>query len=119
MNQHRASPRRDAGSLAGSGGRTRQVMWISGIAWPVSWFCLGLEIFHWGHVTRTLRLNPPKVPAGYPKPRPGGFLLSVLAASALAPLAFLAAVMARWCDRRRHRPRADSGARRQPDQARM
>src|SRR6201996_2166065 len=48
----------------------RRVMWVSGIAWIVSWSCLGLEIFHWHHVTKTLHLNPPKVPPGYPEPRP-------------------------------------------------
>ena len=62
----------------------RRVMWVSGIAWIVSWSCLGLEIFYWHHVTKTLHLNPPKVPPGHPKPRPGHFLLSVLAGSALA-----------------------------------
>jgi len=69
-------------------------MWVSGIAWIVSWSCLGLEIFHWRHVTTTLHLNPPKVPPGYPKPRAGHFLLSVLAGSALAPVVFLAAAIA-------------------------
>lgn len=72
----------------------RRVRRISGIAWIMSWFCLYLEIFHWHHVTRTLRLNPPEVPPGYPRPQPGGFLLSVLAGSALAPPVFLAAVIA-------------------------
>ena len=71
----------------------RRVIWVSGIAWIVSWSCLGLEIFYWHHVTKTLHLNPPKVPPGYPKPQPGLFLLSVLAGSALAPVAFLAAAI--------------------------
>ena len=71
----------------------RRVMRVSGIAWIVSWSCLGLEIFYWHHVTKTLHLNPPKVPPGYPKPQPGLFLLSVLAGSALAPVAFLAAAI--------------------------
>ena len=72
----------------------RRVMRVSGIAWIVSWSCLGLEIFHWHHVTTTLHLNPPKVPPGHAKPRPGHFLLSVLAGSALAPVVFLAAAVA-------------------------
>jgi len=71
----------------------RHVIWVSGIAWIVSWFCLGLEIFYWHHVTNTLHFNPPKVLPGYPKPRPGQFLLSVLAGSALAPAVFLIAVI--------------------------
>ena len=72
----------------------RRVMRVSAIAWIVSWSCLGLEIFYWHHVTKTLHLNPPKVPPGYAKPRPGHFLLSVLAGSALAPVVFLAAAIA-------------------------
>jgi len=71
------------------------VLLASGIAWIVSWCFLGLEIFYWRHVTKTLRLNPPDVPPGHPKPRPGLFLLSVLAGSALAPVVFLAAAIAR------------------------
>ena len=73
---------------------SRRLMWVSGTAWIVSWFFLGLEIFHWKHVTKTLHLNPPKPPPGYPEPKPGGFLLSVLAGSALAPVVFLAAAIA-------------------------
>ena len=75
----------------------RRVMWVSGTAWIVSWSCLGLEIFHWHHVTKTLRLNPPKVPPGYPEPRPGLFLLSVLAGSALAPAVFLTSIAVQAC----------------------
>jgi hypothetical protein len=83
----------------------RRVIWVSGIAWIVSWLCLGLEIFYWHHLTTTLHLNPPQVPHGYPKPQPGGFLLSVLAGSALAPAVFLAAAIAARAGRqsRRHR----------------
>ena len=32
----------------------RRVMWVSGVAWIVSRSCLGLEIFHWHHVTKML-----------------------------------------------------------------
>ena len=95
MSRRPVNPHRDSRSRAGNDRRTRRVLWVSGIAWAVSWLCLGLEIFHWHHVTTTLRLNPPTVPPGHPQPRPGHFLLSVLAGSALAPLVFLAAVTAR------------------------
>jgi len=74
----------------------RRVIWVSGLAWIVSWFCLGLEIFYWQHVTKTLHLNPPKVPAGRRSPRPGLFLLSVMGGSAVAPAVFLVAVIAAW-----------------------
>jgi len=83
----------------------RQVIWVSGIAWIVSWFCLGLEIFYWHHLTTTLHLNPPKVPHGYPQPQPGQFLLSVLAGSALAPAVFLAAAIAARAGRQSRRRR--------------
>ncbi|MEU6745516.1 hypothetical protein ABZ914_04765 [Spirillospora sp. NPDC046719] len=82
------------------------MMQVSGIAWIVSWFCLGLEIFYWHHVTKTLHLNPPKVPAGYPKPQPGQFLLSVLAGSALAPVVFLATAIAAQAGKSRGHTRA-------------
>jgi hypothetical protein len=85
-------------------------MRVSGIAWIVSWSCLGLEIFHWHHVTTTLHLNPPKVPPGYPKPRPGHFLLSVLAGSALAPVAFLAAAIAARAGKPRKQQRRHTDA---------
>ena len=78
----------------------RRVMWASGIWWIISWVFLGLEIFHWHHVTPKLRLNPPEVPPGHPKPRPGHFLLSVLAGSVLAPVVFLAAAVAAASGRR-------------------
>jgi len=83
----------------------RHVIWVSGIAWIVSWFCLGLEIFYWHHVTTTLHLNLSNVPPGYPKPRPGGFLLSVLAGSALAPAVFLAAAIVTRADKSRKQRR--------------
>ena len=87
----------------------RRVLWVSGIAWIASWFILSREIFHWHHVTKTLRLNPPKVPPGYPKPRPGLPLLLVLAGSALAPIVFLTAAIAAQADkvRRQRRRRTD------------
>jgi hypothetical protein len=88
----------------------RRVMWVSGIAWTVSWSCLGLEIFRWHHVTKTLHLNPPTVPPGHPKPRPGHFLLSVLAGSALAPVAFLAAAIAARAGKSRKQQRRHTDA---------
>ena len=88
----------------------RRVLWVSGIAWIVSWYLLGLEIFHWHHVTKTLRLNPPKAPPGYPEPKPGIPLLSVLGGSALAPIVFLVAAIAARGDRLRRRRRTDATA---------
>lgn len=91
----------------------RRAMWVSGIAWIASWSCLSLEIFYWHHVTKTLHLNPPKVPPGHPKPQPGQFLLSVLAGSALAPVVFLtaaAAAIAERADNSRRQRRSRTGA---------
>ncbi len=83
----------------------RHVMWVTGIGWIVSWACLWLEIVHWRHVTKTLRLNPPQVPAGHPRPKPGHFPLSVLAGSALAPTVFLVAAIVAWAKAHGARPR--------------
>ena len=91
-----------------------RVMWVSGIAWIVSWSCLGLEIFHWHHVTKTLHFNPPKVPPGHPKPQPGEFLLSVLAGSALAPAVFLAAAIVTRAGKSRKQRRRYTDAAAQP-----
>ena len=88
----------------------RRVMWVSGIAWIVRWSCLGLEIFCWHHVTKMLHLNPPKVPPGHPEPRPGHFLLSVLAGSALAPAVFLAAAIVTRADKSRKQRRRHTDA---------
>jgi hypothetical protein len=89
----------------------RRVLWVSGVVWTASWFCLGLEIFYWHHVTKTLRVNPPEAPLGYPKPQPGHFLISVLAGSALGPAVFLAAVLAARTGNLRRKPQGlDFGA---------
>jgi hypothetical protein len=90
----------------------RRVMWVSGIIWLASWFCLGLEIFYWHHVTKTLHLNPPPVPPGYPRPQAGNFLMSVLAGSALAPPVFLAAAIIAGARKlhKRHRHPADTAS---------
>ena len=88
----------------------RRAMWVSGVAWIVSWSCLGLELFYRQHVTKTLHLNPPKVPPGHPKPQPGHFLLSVLAGSALAPAVFLAAAIVTWADKSRKQRRRHTAA---------
>ena len=88
----------------------RRVMWVSSVIWVASWFCLALEIFYWHHVTKTLHLNPPKVPPGYPQPQAGNFLMSVLAGSALAPPVFLVTVIVAWASklRSRHQHPADA-----------
>jgi hypothetical protein len=93
---------------------TRRVMWVSGIAWIASWCCLGLEVFYWHHVTKTLHLNPPKVPPGHPTPQPGQFLISVLAGSALAPAVFLAAAIAAGAGKLRRQRRHQASAPSQP-----
>ncbi|GAA2277782.1 hypothetical protein GCM10010149_21570 [Nonomuraea roseoviolacea subsp. roseoviolacea] len=76
---------------------------ISLIAWLLSWFFLYREIFVWHHVTPSLRFNPPPLPSWMPpgaKAHAGGFLITVMATSALAPLTFIAAAI---LDKIRHR----------------
>lgn len=82
----------------------RRLKLISGIAWILSWFFLYREIFVWHHVTPSLRFNPPPLPSWAPpgtQAHAGGFLITVMTTSVLAPLAFVAAVI---LDKMRHRP---------------
>jgi hypothetical protein len=82
----------------------RWVKRISLIAWLLSWFFLYREIFVWHHVTTSLRFNPPPLPSWAPpgtKAHAGGFLITVMAASALAPPTFIVAMI---LDRLRHKP---------------
>ena len=83
----------------------RRMKWISGAVWILSWLALYREIFVWHHVTRSLRLNPPPAPRGTDvKPQPGGFLITVLICSVVAPLVFLAGTIVDWA-----RNRSDTG----------
>jgi hypothetical protein len=78
---------------------------ISGVVWILSWSVLYREIFHWHHVTRTLRFDPPPPPPGTDiEPHPGLPLLAVLAGSAIAPPAFVTLVAVDRARRRRGRP---------------
>jgi len=66
---------------------------LSGVLWMLSWIGMYLEIFYWHHMTPSLRLNlPPPVP-GKPPPRPGGFLITIIVSSVLAPLVFLTLIL--------------------------
>ena len=67
---------------------------VSGVLWFLSWFMLFLEVFHWRHLRKTLRFNPPPPPPGSDiEAHPGLPLLAVLAGSAIAPAAFVALVI--------------------------
>jgi hypothetical protein len=80
----------------------RRLKWLSATTWALSWFGLCLEIFLWHHVTTSLQLNGPKAPPGFPAPQPGDFVISILIGSALAPLAFVTAVVADRVRSRQH-----------------
>ncbi|MEV1171908.1 hypothetical protein [Nonomuraea sp. NPDC049784] len=80
----------------------RRLKWISAILWIGSWSVVYREIFHWHHMTTSLRFNPPAPPPGTNiQPRPGLPLLSALAAAAIAPIVFIVSVI---MDRVRRRP---------------
>jgi hypothetical protein len=72
-----------------------------------------LEIFHWRHLTKTLRFNPPPPPPGsHIEARPGLPLLVVLAGSAIAPAVFAALVVKDRTGREQGRPGDSPGSRR-------
>ncbi|WP_433445063.1 hypothetical protein [Nonomuraea sp. CA-141351] len=80
----------------------RRMKWISGVLWIWSWSVVYREIFHWHHMTTSLRFNPPPPPPGTNiQPRAGLPLLSALAAAAIAPIVFIVSVI---MDRVRRRP---------------
>jgi hypothetical protein len=69
----------------------RRSRWASAIVWVLSWSLLYREIFHWHHLTKTLRFNPPAPPPGSDiDARPGLPLIAVLVGSATAPPVFIA-----------------------------
>jgi hypothetical protein len=82
----------------------RAAQWIVASLWVVSWFFLYREIYVWHHVTPSFHLNPPPRLPGVPPPHPGLFVLSVLVASATAPLVLLVLVSADLLRRRRTKP---------------
>lgn len=80
----------------------RIAMWLTGGAWVLSWFIMGLEIFRWHHMTPSLHLNPPLPPPGSPPPRPGGFLIGSIVLSITAPPAFVLLAVLSWVRNCRH-----------------
>lgn len=68
---------------------THIILWLSGALWALSWIGMLLEIFHWHHLTPTLKLKPPPSVPGWPEPVPGNALLSLLCCSVIAPFLFL------------------------------
>ena len=77
----------------------RMAIRLCGSLWVLGWFALYLEIYRWLHVTPSLHLNgPPSAPGTAILSRPGGFLIAVLASSALAPLLFVSLLL--WNRRR-------------------
>lgn len=69
----------------------QRVQWAVGVVWFLSWFELYLEFYRYRHVAppRMLGLPAPALAVGAGA-RPGGFLRTVLACSALAPVVFVA-----------------------------
>jgi hypothetical protein len=78
------------------------LLWISGSLWLLSWIGMAFEIFYWHHITPSLRLNPPPQIPGLPPPKPGEFLITVIASSIIAPPVFLALVLFVWIRRKIH-----------------
>jgi hypothetical protein len=73
----------------------RWLRWISGIAWIFCWYTVYREVFHWHHMTKSLRFNPPPpIPGTSVQPKAGMPLQAVRLGSVAAPLVFIAATIA-------------------------
>lgn len=55
------------------------------VVWPISWYLVWKEIFHWRHMTKTLRFRAPESPAGV-TPRPGMPVRCLRAAAVVSPI---------------------------------
>lgn len=84
-------------------GPLRFALWLSAAVWLLSWLGIALEIYRWHHLTPSLHLNPPPQAPGMPPPRPGEFLVTVIASALLAPLVFAALAIAARVRKRRRR----------------
>ena len=83
----------------------QKARWLIGVAWTLSWFQLYLEIYRYHHVTASLVRDLPASRGIGATARPGVWLLSVLACSALAPPLFAALLL--WT-RFRHEDSSDT-----------
>jgi hypothetical protein len=73
----------------------RWLRWGSGIAWVFCWYTIYLEVFRWGHMTKSLRFNPPPpIPGTSVRPKAGMPLKAVRLGAVAAPLVFIAATIA-------------------------
>ena len=68
----------------------RWLRWASGLLWMSSWFLMLLEVFHWHHMTTSLRFDPPP-PGVHGQGHPGGPLIAAWVVAIGAPLVFLGA----------------------------
>ena len=75
----------------------RRAEWVVGVVWVVSWFEYYLEIYRHHHAAPPPWLGLPAPQLAVPQgAHAGGWLLMVLACSALAPCAFVALRAWRW-----------------------
>ncbi len=64
--------------------------WLSALLWAGSWYLMYKEVFHWRHLTKTLRFNPPTDhPSAFGQPHPGLPLQALRITAVLAPVTFL------------------------------
>lgn len=79
----------------------RLVRWASGLLCIGSWFLMVLEVFYWHHMTRSLRFDRTPPPGVHGKGHPGWPLVAAWVVAVVAPLVFLASIVAlRWPRRR-------------------
>ncbi len=65
----------------------RTLRTVALVAWPISWYLVWKEIFHWRHMTKTLRFRAPDPPAGVTvTPRPGVPVRCLRAVAVVSPV---------------------------------
>jgi hypothetical protein len=63
---------------------------VSVVLWAGSWILVWHEVFHWHHMTKTLRFEVRDIPPGMPEPTPGLPVIALRAVAILAPVVAVA-----------------------------
>jgi hypothetical protein len=69
------------------GRSARVVGFVSLVLWGGSWYLVWKEIFHWQHMTKTLRFQFKDAPPGVPEPKPGLPVRALRVVALVSPVA--------------------------------
>ncbi|WP_328617144.1 hypothetical protein OHS18_12905 [Amycolatopsis sp. NBC_00355] len=65
----------------------RMLRTVALVVWPISWYLVWKEIFHWRHMTKTLRFRAPDPPPGMTvTPKPGVPVRCLRAVAVVSPV---------------------------------